>query len=94
MIVYHIANVTDYDEPVWFSKKAIANIFALKIMKKQYKVMYDSLEESFLVHCKATGLPNLLFKEHVNGLHFFDPRQADFAFIETVESNMQLFSKQ
>jgi hypothetical protein len=34
-----------------------------------------------------------LFKEHANGLHFFDPRQADFAFVETVESTMQLFSK-
>jgi hypothetical protein len=34
-----------------------------------------------------------LFKEHPNGLHVFDPRQADFAFIETMESNMQLFSK-
>ncbi len=62
-------------------------------MKKQYKVMYDSEEESFLVHCKATGLPNLLFKEHANGLHFFDPRQADFAFFKMVESIMQLFSK-
>jgi hypothetical protein len=62
-------------------------------MKKQYRVTYDSSEETFLVHRKAAGLPNLLFKEHANGLHFFDPRQADFAFVETVESNMQLFSK-
>jgi hypothetical protein len=45
------------------------------------------------VHCKAAGLPNLFFKEHANSLHFFDPRQADFAFVETVESNMWLFSK-
>ncbi len=51
-------------------------------MKKQYRVTYDSLEETFLVQCKAAGLPNLLFKEHANGLHFFDPRQADFAFVE------------
>jgi hypothetical protein len=65
----------------------------LKNMKKQYRVMYDSSEETFLVHCKAAGLPNLLLKEHTNGLHFFDPRQANFAFIETVELNMQLFSK-
>jgi hypothetical protein len=86
--------VADYDEPVWFSKKAITNIFTLKNMKKQYKVTYDSLEETFLVHCKARGLPNLVFKEHANGLHFFDPRQADFVFVKTVESNMQLFSKQ
>jgi hypothetical protein len=93
LIIYDIANVDDYDEPVWFSMQAIANIFALKTMKKQYKVMYDSVEESFLVHQEGVGLPNLLFKEHANDLHFFDPRQADFAFVEIVESNMQLFSK-
>jgi hypothetical protein len=62
-------------------------------MKKQYRVTYGSLEETFLAHRKAAGLPNLLFKEHGNGLHFFNPRQADFAFIKTVESNMRLYSK-
>jgi hypothetical protein len=62
-------------------------------MKKQYRVTFDSLEETFLVHHKTAGLPNLLFKEHANGLHFFDPRQADFAFVKTVELNMQLFLK-
>jgi hypothetical protein len=62
-------------------------------MKKQYRVTYDSSEETFLVHCKAAGLPNLLFKEHANGLHFFDLRQADFAFVKMVESNMRLYSK-
>jgi hypothetical protein len=34
LIIYHITDVADYDEPVWFLKKAIANIFSLKIMKK------------------------------------------------------------
>ncbi len=63
LITHHIANVADYDEPVWFSKKTITNIFTLKNMKKQYRVTYNSLEETFLVHCKAMGLPNLLFKE-------------------------------
>ncbi len=63
-------------------------------MKKQYRVMYNSSEETFLVHREAVGLPNLLFKEHGNGLHFFDPRQADFAFVKMVESNMRLYSKQ
>ncbi len=93
LIAHHIVNVADYDEPVWFSKKAITNIFMLKTMKKQYRVTYDSSEETFLVHCKAAGLPNLLFKEHANGLHFFDLRQADFAFVKTVELNMHLFLK-
>jgi hypothetical protein len=79
LIAHHIADVADYDEPVWFSKKAITNIFTLKNMKKQYRVTYDSSEETFLVHRESAGHPNLLFKEHGNGLHFFDPRQADFA---------------
>ncbi len=64
-----------------------------KNMKKQNRVTYNSLEETFLVYPKAVGLPSLLFKEHGNGLHFFDPRQADFAFVKTVESNMRLYSK-
>ncbi len=42
LITHHIANVADYDKPVWFSKKAVTNIFTLKNMKKQYKVTYDS----------------------------------------------------
>jgi hypothetical protein len=75
LIAHHIANVADYDEPVWFSKKAITNIFMQKNMKKQYRVTYDSSEETFLVHCEAAGPPNLLFKEHGNGLHFFYPKQ-------------------
>jgi hypothetical protein len=62
-------------------------------MKKQYRVTYNSSEETFLVHREAAGLPNLLFEEHGNGLHFFNPRQGDFAFVETVESNMRLYSK-
>ncbi len=41
-IAHHIVNVADYDELVWFSKKAITNIFTLKNMKKQYRVTYDS----------------------------------------------------
>jgi hypothetical protein len=41
LIAHHIVNVADYDEPVWFSKKAIANIFMLKIIKKQYRVTYN-----------------------------------------------------
>jgi hypothetical protein len=93
LIAHHIANVADYNEPVWFSKKVITNILMLKNMKKQYRVTYDSSEETFLVHRKAAGLPNLLFKEHRNGLHFFDLRQADFVFVKTEESNMRLYSK-
>ncbi len=93
LIAHHITNVPDYDEPFWFSKKAITNILTLKNMKKQYRVTYDSLEETFLVHCEAAELPNLLFKEHGNGLHFFNPRQADFAFVDTVEPNIRLYSK-
>ncbi len=92
-MIYHIADVKNYNKPVWFSKKAIANIFLLKIMKRQYRVTYDSLAKSFLVHQKGSGLQDIIFQEHTNGLHFFDPQQADCAFVEMVESNMKLFLK-
>ncbi len=46
LLVYLIADVNDYAEPVWFSKKAIANIFVFKVMKKQYSDKAHSLYAS------------------------------------------------
>jgi hypothetical protein len=39
------------------------------------------------------GLRDVIFQEQMNGLHFCDPRKAGFAFVATVESNMNLLSK-
>ena len=89
-----IANVENYEHPVWYSSKAITNILALKNVIKQYdRVTYDSDELSFVVHRERVGYPNLIFEVHESGLHYYDPRKQHFTFVETVNGNKALFTK-
>ncbi len=43
------------------------------------------------------GFPDMVFKPHASGLHVYDPEDArglaSYSFMETVESNMALFTK-
>jgi hypothetical protein len=50
MTVSHKARIPGYRFEVWYSKNAIANILSLKNLGKQYHVMYDSRDKSFVVH--------------------------------------------
>jgi hypothetical protein len=88
--------IPGYKYLVWYSKKAIANIICLKNLIKCYRVTCDSkLETTFVVHCSAFGLPDLLFEMHPCGLHVCYPKKmGKFGFVQTVEDNMKLFSKQ
>ncbi len=83
---------------IWFgtAKKAITNIICLKNLIKCYRVMYDSeVDTTLVVHCSAFGLPDLLFEMHPCGLHVCYPKNmGEFGFVQTVEDNMKLFSKQ
>ncbi len=48
-----------------------------------------------MVHHSAFGLPDLLFEMHPCGLHVCYPKKmGEFGFVQTVEDNMKLFSKQ
>ncbi len=57
---------------------------------------YDSeLDTTFDVHHSAFGLPDLLFEMHPCGLYVCYPKKmGEFGFVQTVEENMKLFSKQ
>jgi hypothetical protein len=85
-----------YKYLVWYSKKAITNIICLKNLIKCYRVTYDSkVDTTFVVHCSAFGLPNMLFEMHPCRLHVCYPKNmGEFGFVQTVEDNMKLFSKQ
>jgi hypothetical protein len=77
-------------------KKAITNIICLKNLIKIYRVTYDSkVDTTFVVHCSAFGLPDLLFEMHPSGLHVCYPKKmGEFGFVQrTVMDNMKLFSK-
>ena len=65
------------------------NILLLKDAVRKYDMTYHSDGREFIVYRDATGLPNMRFKMHSLGLHFYDPRNKDFAFVTTVEDNKQ-----
>ena len=88
--------IPGYKYLVWLSEKAITNIICLKSLIKCYRVTYDSeVDTLFVVHSGVHGLPDLLFEMHPCGLHVCYPtKMGEFGFVQTVEDNMQLFSKQ
>jgi hypothetical protein len=87
--------IPGYTYPVWYSKKAITNIICLKNIIKCYRVTYYSkLDTTFVVHCSAFGLLDLLFEMHPCSLHVCYPKKmGQFGFVQTVHDNMKLFSK-
>ncbi len=93
MEVRHLASIGDDKPDVWFSSRAITNILSLKDVIKSYCVAYDSYKKAFIVWREEKQLPNMVFKMHRSGLHFYDPKRAEFAFVVTVSDNMKMFSK-
>jgi hypothetical protein len=64
-----------YHVHLWYNKKAITNILSLSNMIKHYHVLYDSNNQIFVVHREPEGKPDMEFRMHKGGLHYFDPRQ-------------------
>jgi hypothetical protein len=53
------------------------------------------VDTTFVVHCSAFGLQDLLFEMHPCGLHVcYRKNMGEFGFVQTVEDNIKLFSKQ
>jgi hypothetical protein len=47
----------------------------------------------FIVHRHSHGMPNMEFRMHKNGLHYYDPRDVEFTLINTVSENKEGFTK-
>jgi len=61
---------------------------------EQYRVTYDSDDLMFVVHRESENKPNMEFRMHESGLHYYDPRKNDqLAFISTVSENKEGFTK-
>jgi hypothetical protein len=88
MTVRQQATIRGYEQKVWYSERAITNILALSNVFKQYRVTYDSDEQMFIVHRQPHGLPNMEFRMHHSGLHYYVPRDGEFTFVNTVSENM------
>jgi hypothetical protein len=78
------AIIPEYHAPVWYNKIAITNILSLSKVIKQYQVMYDSNDQMFVVPYELEGKPDMEFWMHKSRLHYFDPRDSEFIFLNTV----------
>ena len=93
MTVNQQASIGKGKPMVWFSKNAITNIMSLKEVAQVYRVTYDSYNSAFIVWREDNGLPNMTFRMHRCGLHYYDPGEEGFLFVITVNDNMKMFSK-
>ena len=95
MSINQKAIVPGYKKEVWFSTRAITNIIALSNLIQQYRVTYDSKDLMFVVH-RMPEKPDMEFRMHESGLHYYDPREEkkeQAMFVSTVAENMLLFTK-
>ena len=73
----------------------MTNILSFLLVKSEYDITYDG--DAFIIHRAAKGFPDMVCKPHASGLHVYDPEDArglaSYSFMETVESNMALFTK-
>jgi hypothetical protein len=94
MVVTRKAKMEGYNRTVWFSTRAITNIIALCNLIDQYQVTYDSDYLMFGVHRDLESKPNMEFKMHKSGLHYYDPRKEHhMTFVNTVSDNKTGFTK-
>ena len=93
MVVTHKAKMAGYNKNIWFRKRAITNIIDLGKIIQKYRVTYDSEEKMFIVHWEAEEKPNMELRMHKSGLHYYDPRNKLFAFINTVSGNEEGYTQ-
>jgi hypothetical protein len=94
MVVTQKATMPGYNKDVWFSTRAITNIIALSNLIQQYRVTYDSDDKMCVVHRESQGKPNMEFRMHKCGLHYYDARnEKHLAFVNTVSENKEGFTK-
>jgi hypothetical protein len=94
MVVTRKATMPGYNKDVWFSTRAITNFIALSNLIQKYRVTYDSDDNMFVVHRESHGKPNMEFRMHKCGLHYYDPRnEKHLAFVNTISENKEGFTK-
>ena len=93
--ISQVADFEGFETETWFSRNAMTNILSFSLVRSEYDVTYDG--DSFIIHRAAKGFPDMVFKPHKSGLNVYDPNDprglASYCFMETVESNMALFTQ-
>ena len=75
---------------VWYDARAITNILSLYNVSKKYKVKFDSgTYNKFKVY---TNNKIIEFIPSPSGLYYYDNKNKDFNFMETVEENKRFYT--
>ena len=94
--IHKDADFEGFETETWFSRDTMTNILSFLLVKSEYDITYDG--DALINHRAAKGFPDMVFQPHESGLHVYDPEDArglvSYSFMETVESNMALFTKQ
>jgi hypothetical protein len=94
MVVTRKAMMNGYNKTVWFGTRAITNIIALRNLIDKYRVTYDSDDLMFVVHRESESKPNMEFRMHKSGIHYYDPRKEQhLTFVNAVSENKTGFTK-
>ena len=84
---------------VWFNPNSIANVLALRDVRRRVQVTLDTAQElAFLVH--IPDAPPIRFIEHDTGLYIHQPDNKDvklpvtaYSYLQTVAKNRDLFTR-
>jgi hypothetical protein len=93
--INEVANFEGFKRETWFLRNLMTNMLSFSLVKREYNIAYDG--DAFIIHRAVKGYSDMVFKPHKSGLHVYDPDDprglASHCFMETVESNMSLFTK-
>ena len=94
LTIKYKARMPVYSDETWYSKDEISNIISMKNIIRQYCVIYDSDNETFILHREASALPDMEFRMHKLGIHVFYPEDINnMVLMNTVEEKMKAFTK-
>ena len=93
MSVNQKAKIPGYNMRVWFNRRDITNIIALKKLTKHRIFTYDSNDQMFIVHREEKDLPSMEFIFHDSDVHYYEPKKKDLVFLSTVSENKEGFIK-
>ena len=82
----------DFPEPVWYNPKGVANIMSLFVVKKYYRVQYDSAKQDAMIVVKPDG-SDMVFTPTAKGLYALNNHLAGWAHVNTVAERKSEYTK-
>jgi hypothetical protein len=84
--------LSNFPEPVWYNPDGLANIMSLFVVKKHYRVCYDSDKQDALLVTKPTG-NTMVFKPTTKGLYALADHATGWVQVNTVADQQSEYTK-